>query len=175
MKPARVTKRVNAFIRGVTKHVLPGTTFKLGGVAYTKASLLAKLVLVQQANEELADARLVVSQKVQAREKAHAAIRPFLEALTFFFGSQYGVENPILGDFGLPYVKARRQLTVVQKAIATAEGVRTRRLRGSYTSKKQLAQITVAGQPGLSVVDPQGNVKELLPPAPPGKARPKRK
>ncbi len=175
MKPARVSKRIDAFIRGVQKRLAPGVPFKVDGVTYDQASLLAKLLPVQQANLDVAEARMTLSQKVVVREGLHEAIRPFLGPLSDAFRNMYGSSNPGLSDFGVSYDKPRRKLTAEQKAIATAEGVRTRRARGSYTSAKQRAQITAEGLPGLLVVDPQGNVKELLPPASPGKARPKPK
>jgi hypothetical protein len=174
MKPARLTKRVDALVRGITLHVLMGESLALKGVPYDKASLLAKLAAVKQAGDDLAAARTVVRQKIQAREEIHAAVRPMLEPLRWLFAGRYGPENPILADFGIPIAGKRRKLTAAEKAIATAEGVRTRRARGSYTSKKQRRQITAEGKPGLSFIDAQGNLTEILPPAPPGKPRPKR-
>jgi hypothetical protein len=174
MKPALVSKKVDAMIRGVRKHVLPGMSFTVAGVVYDQAAFLAVLEPVQQVNRELSDARLVVRQKIIDREKLHAGIRPLLGTVPFVFGSHWGRSNPLLEDFGIRPDKPRRKLTAAQKAIATAEGVRTRRARGSYTSKKQRQQITTAGKPGLSLVDPQGNVKAIEPPAPPGKPRPKK-
>ncbi|MHB8419424.1 MAG: hypothetical protein ACYDCL_15220 [Myxococcales bacterium] len=175
MKPARVTKRVDSFLKGIQKHLAPGIVLNIAGAIHDQASLLAKLQPVRQASRELADARSLVRQKLAARERIHDEIRPFLGDLSVTLAAHFGADNRILAEFGVPYVKPRRQLTVEEKLIASAEGVRTRRSRGSYTSKKQRRDITTEGKPGLTFVDPQGKMTVLLPPAPPGRARPKKK
>ncbi|MHB1846195.1 MAG: hypothetical protein ACYCWW_15340 [Deltaproteobacteria bacterium] len=175
MKPARVSMRVDAMVRGVRSKLRPGKRFHVGGVAHDRASLLLKLGPVQEANRAVAEARRALTARILERERLHEEIRPFLSNLAMALGNELGPANPILSAFGVPVARPRRQPTSAQKAISAAEGVRTRRIRGSYTSKKQLAEITAEGRPGLALVDPQGNVTPLLPPAPPGKPRPKRR
>jgi hypothetical protein len=174
MKPDRLLSRVRKLAAGARKHLVPGKPLSVAGAPHDQGSILSRLEAVLAANKAVADARNAVTHAIAAREKLHAAARPFVEDLKASLTAHFGTTNPILSEFGVPVSRRRRQLTSEEKAIASAEGVRTRRARGSYTSQKQRAQITLAGRPGLSLVDPQGNVKLVLPPAPPGKPRPKK-
>ncbi len=132
MKPARVTTAVERAVRGLRLHFPPGWTLRLLGVDYDQTALLAKLTRVQRVNEELAEARVAVKQKIAEREALHADARPFLELLKLGLLARLGQSNPLLAEFGFPVDKPRRRRTVQEKAASAAEGVWTRRLRGSY-------------------------------------------
>ncbi len=174
-KPSRVRKRLDPFIRGVLAHFGNGETMRVDGKLYDQAGLLGWLQPLQTAHQEVEQVRNLLSAKVHVREQLSAAAKSFLDHLPLALGVKFGATSPILYDFGLRPARPRKQPTVEQKTIAYAEGVRTRRARGSYTSDKQRKEITVEGKRGLSLVTPDGEVKEILPPAPPGKPRPRRK
>ncbi|MHB8418285.1 MAG: hypothetical protein ACYDCL_09425 [Myxococcales bacterium] len=166
---------MNAFLPGVRTVLVPGQPFPVAGVSFDQASLLAKLEPVPQANQAVDMLRAQLAAKVRERDALHDQVRPFLNELRDSLVQMLGPSNPALRQFGIPMKRPRRQRTAAEKTISAIEGVRTRRVRGSYVSQKARQDITVEGKPGLDFVDPKGKVIGRFPPAPPGKPRPRRK
>ena len=108
-----------------------------------------------------------------AKKAGTAGTLAFLDGLETALKAAFGSGSVQLQDFGIKPPKAKKQLTVEEKALSVAAAKGTKKVRG-IIGKNQRAAITTQGKPGLALVDAQGNVVPgaLTGPTPPGSGTP---
>ena len=152
---ADVSKATN-LVAGAQKNLPTTSRFTILGVAMLVPAIIAKLQGFLTLDLQVAQTYAAWKAAVAAREAALPEAKAFIAAFIAVLRQEFGPGNPILPSFGIPLPKPRRQPTAEQKATAVALAKRTHGKRGP-TGKRQRAAITVAGKPGMKLVDPQGN------------------
>jgi hypothetical protein len=168
-----IANRIVAMQAGFQKDFTPKQSLVVEGntmlVPAILAQLAAELALVTAAD----NARTALAAAVAARKAGAQATTKFLDALESVLKMTFGSGGAQLQDFGIKPPKAKKVLTVEEKALAVAESKATKKARG-IIGKNQRSAITTQGKPGLAVVDPQGNLVPgaLTGPTPPGSGTP---
>jgi hypothetical protein len=121
---------------GITKHVT--TAILLGGASTSEAALAAIFQAAIQAQADLDAARVVVATKVKAQQAALATARATEVLLHKWAEATYGLESPVLQDFGFAPA-AVTDKPVAVKASGAAKATATR--------KAKKAALAAVGQP----------------------------
>jgi len=126
---AKALAALQAIIAGTQKH-LPNESFTFGNVAYTSAALITLFESVIAAMAEhttkATAAKDALTALHQVKVTADPVFKDYRDQLLLRFGSA----SQMLADFGLAPPKARKPLTVEQKAAAKAKRKATRLAHG---------------------------------------------
>jgi hypothetical protein len=140
-----VTVRAQQLIAGTAKHLGNVTNVTLLGSAYTPAQLTTQLQRVAGLYADVDTAKAATATKLAARKAGMSSIRPLMQAFETYVKATYGGQPDVLGDFGVT-PKAKKTLTVEEKAAAAAKRKATREARGTKGSvQKQAIKGDVAG------------------------------
>ena len=160
-------------VAGFQKDFTAKQSLTVEGTAMLQPAILAQLKAELAVITDADDARNALAAKVAVKKAGAAGTKSFLSQLEAALKTAFGSGNPQLQDFGIAPPKAKKALTVEQKALSVAAAKGTKKARG-IIGKNQRAKITTQGKPGLAVVDAQGNVVPgaLTGPTPPGSGTP---
>jgi hypothetical protein len=165
----RAVAQARVLADGLEKHgdLLKG--LRVRGKKMTVKQVRARLEPILVAADKADAAKLALKKELAARDAAIAAERSSLADFGAAILGSLGHGHPHLVSFGLPSGK-RRKRTQAEEAVSAALRRQTRKVRGTM-GPKQRAAVTLAGTPGLLVVDPTGKVIPGLglPPIPPGR------
>lgn len=125
---------------GTQKHLSSSSTLAFDGGSFTPVQVETQLKLISSLRSDVQSAQLTATAKVAAEGAQLPALLAFMSAFVAFVKATFGNSPEVLADFGLPPKKARKPLTVEQKAAAKAKRDATRKARGT-TSKKQKSQV----------------------------------
>src|ERR1700678_4038310 len=154
---AVVVNRITSMVAGFQKDFTAKQSLTVNGTSMLQPAILSQLAAVLALLTDTDAARAALANAVAAKKAGAAGTTTFLSQLEAALKSTFGTGNPQLQDFGIAPPKAKKQLTVEQKALSVAAAKGTKKVRG-IIGKNQRAAITTQGMPGLAVVDPQGNV-----------------
>jgi hypothetical protein len=154
---------VQTIIAGTQKH-FPNGSFLIGNAAYTTASLVQALNVLEDALSGLAAAHSSVKDAVTALRAAETTVIPLLRGYRTFLRAAFGTAAAQLADFGLQPPKARTPLDSDQRVVVKAKMKATRAARGT-TSKKQ--KLAVKGNVTGVLVTPVKNAGPSSPTAAP--------
>jgi hypothetical protein len=160
---AAALAHVQALMAGANKH-LPDQSFKLGGTAYTTASLIQALQALVNAMTARDAAEAGAKDVLAAEKAAQKQAAPTVLAFKRFVLLTFASNSQVLADFGLTPPKARAPLSTEQRAARAAKAKATRAARGT-TSKKQ--KLAVKGNVTGVTVSPT-TAPTAAPPAKPG-------
>jgi len=113
------TKIIAAIAQFITAAVV------LGGKSVTPQALSALFQAYLTAQQDLDDARTVVTTKKKARDAALAAATAAIPGLRSYLAATYGEESATYAAFGLPVDKAATR-TAAEKAASAAKAKATR-------------------------------------------------
>ncbi len=163
----RLLAKMKKLAQGFQAHGSLLKKFVVNGVRMTPAQALARLRRSLATDEKAQSLKTQTAQALAVRDKAVLGDEDFVVNLPVALTSAYG-PTPKLEDFGIPWKKTRKKRTAAEEAISAALRLQTRQVRGTM-GKKQRAALTVAGKPGVLVVDPSGKPIGGRPPIPPAK------
>ncbi len=164
---AATIRRIKLLDAGVQKHLTPTTKVLIAGTLMTQERFRKQLAGYLAVFKDVEDAKAVLKSKLAARAKALPSIEEGLATQTQAFRNQFGARHVALSDFGIPLKRAKRKLTPIEQAIAVANWQASRKARGTMGPKERRA-VTVAGRPGVAIVDPTGRpLPGGRPPVPP--------
>ncbi len=168
-----VVNRITAMVAGFQKDFTAKQSLTVNGTSMLQPAILSQLAAELALLTATDAARTALATAVAAKKAGAAGTSLFLSQLEAALKSTFGSGSPQLQDFGIAPPKAKKQLTVEQKALSVAAAKGTKKARG-IIGKNQRAAITTQGKPGLAVVDAQGNVVPgaLTGPTPPGSGTP---
>jgi hypothetical protein len=168
-----VVNRLTSMAAGFQKDFTAKQSLTVNGTSMLQPAILSQLAAELALLTDTDAARTALANAVAAKKAGAAGTTLFLSQLEQALKTTFGSGNPQLQDFGIAPPKAKKQLTVEQKALSVAAAKGTKKVRG-IIGKNQRAAITTQGKPGLAVVDPQGNVVPgaLTGPTPPGSGTP---
>lgn len=168
-----VVVRINAMVAGFQKDFTAKQSLTVEGTPMLQPAILSQLAADLALITNTENARNALAVAVAAKKAGAAGTTLFLSQLDTALKTTFGLGSPQLQDFGIAPPKAKKQLTVEQKALSVAAAKDTKKVRG-IIGKNQRAAITTQGKPGLAVVDAQGNVVSgaLTGPTPPGSGTP---
>jgi hypothetical protein len=126
-------------LAGITQHVT--TAILLGGASTSEAALAAIFQAAIQAQSDLDAARVVVATKLKAQQAALATARTTGVLLHKWAEATFGLESPVLQDFGFA-LAASGDKTVAVKATGAA--------KASATRKAKKAALAAVGQPSAT-------------------------
>jgi hypothetical protein len=135
---AEALAQVQAIIAGTLKH-FPNGSFTLGNTAYTTATLVEALRVLENALVALNAAHVSVKDAVSTLSSVEAKAAPLLRDYRRFVLSTFSTATQQLADFGLQAPKARKPLDSAKRAAATAKLRATRSARGTTSKKRKLA------------------------------------
>jgi hypothetical protein len=160
---ATALAHVQAIIAGTQMH-FPNGSFLIGNTAYTTATLVQALKVMEEALAGLSAAHTSVKDAVTALRAAETTVGPLLRGYRTFLRAAFGTAAAQLADFGLQPPKARTPLDSEKRVVAKAKMKATRSARGT-TSKKQ--KLAVKGNVTGVLVTPVKNAGPSSPTAAP--------
>ena len=125
---------------GTQKHLSSASTLAFDGGSFAPAQVENQLKLISSLRADAESAKLTAKAKLAAEKAQLPSLMAFMNAFIAFVKATFGDSPEVLADFGLAPKKARKPLTVEQKAAAKAKRDATRKARGT-TSKKQKSQV----------------------------------
>jgi hypothetical protein len=162
---------VNLLIAGMNKNFTAKNSLLIGGTSMTQVQILAQLAAEVTLIGNVTDTKNAWSAAVAAMKSASAANSSFDANLVAAIKQAFGPSSPLLGSFGIATPKPKAVRSAVEKAVATALAKNTRVVRGTKSAKQKQA-ITLAGTPGLTVVNSSGEPLLTVGPVAPGSGAP---
>ncbi|HEV3194211.1 MAG TPA: hypothetical protein VGY54_27085 [Polyangiaceae bacterium] len=124
-------------VAGAQKHLSNIGQLVIEGSTFTPAEAQAKLIAFANLRNDVDAARATLKAKLTAEMAQLAGLREFFLAFVTFVKAAFGNSPDILADFGVKPKKARKPLTVEQKAAAAAKRKSTRAARGVIGTRKR--------------------------------------
>jgi hypothetical protein len=154
--PSKFQTQITSVISGITNDLAPSvTSFVIGGSVMTKAQVLAQLSQILGVLTDVSTAKAAYEAALAARKGAMVSDKTFYANLVMALKQLIGANPSQLAAFGILPPKQKAKPTATQMAIAKAKAKATRALRGTK-GKKQRQEITLHGQPTLTVLGPDG-------------------
>jgi hypothetical protein len=139
-KPNKATTlaRLQALIAGTRKHS-QASTYSLGGVTYTAATLTQEFESLANAITALNEAQVRAKDAVKAQKAMQAKVGPLMRDYKRLLQVTLGTAGTELADYGLQPLKGRKPLDSNQRVAARAKSTATREARGTTSKKQKLA------------------------------------
>jgi hypothetical protein len=168
-----VQNRITAMQAGFTKDFTAKQSLAVDGDTMLQPAILTMLATDLSLITNAENARTALAAAVAAKKAGMAQVLKDLANLEAALKQAFGSGAPQLQDFGIKPPKARKALTVEEKALSVASAKGTKKVRG-IIGKSQRVAITTQGRPGLVVVNPDGSLAPgaLTGPTPRAAARP---
>jgi hypothetical protein len=131
--------RAEDLVAGAQKHFASATSLAFAGASFTPAQVQANLQSLITLLTDVDTAKATTKAKLAAVKLQAPALRTFVAAFESFVRATVGNAPDVLADFGLAPKKARKPLTVEQKAAAAAKRDATRAARGTKGSQQKKA------------------------------------
>ncbi len=136
-------------VAGLLKH-LPGQTLAISGTTITVADLVAKLNVVIGLLTTADASKTTWIQDLGAANKASSGLAPTLKNLRRYLQGAFGVDSPVLLDFGLtpekpPVTTPETAAAAVAKRAATREARHTMGKKQKATIHGTVAPTTAPG------------------------------
>ena len=140
-------------IVGAKKHFATAASLAFASGTHTPAEIESALQTLIDSRAAVTAAKAVFDAKIVDEATQTAPLRPLVRAFAAFVKVTFANSPDILADFGFKPPKARTQLTVEQKAVATARAKATRAARHTMgTNQKKQVKGTIT-----TIVTPTGS------------------
>lgn len=158
-------------VAGAQKHLSNIGQMVIEGSPLTLSEVEAKLNAFAKLRDDVDAARATLNAKLTDEKAQLAGLREFVLAFVTFVKAAFGNSPDVLADFGLKPKKARKPLTVEQRAAAAAKRKSTRAARGIIGKRKRAV---VKGDVTGAVVTPVTGAQPepAAPPAQPASSTP---
>jgi hypothetical protein len=150
-------------VTGILANLADVSTFAIGGDAYSRDDLVARLHDRIAAAEKSKASKNQWHSDVQSERLVQAAVRPLRKAMRAFVVARYGESSAKLGEFGFVPNKARKT-TAKTKATAADKAKATRVARNTVGKKQRKA--VKAAAPGTPPTPTAGAAPSAHTPAP---------
>jgi hypothetical protein len=156
---ADLAAQAKQLIAGVDKLLANQTQVLLAGGTFTPAQITQRLQAIVTLRADVDAAKASTRAKLASEKADMPALRIFMDALATFVKAAYGTSPESLAAFGI-VPKARKQLTVEEKAAAAAKRAATRTARHTMgTKQKKVVKGDVVGITVTPVTAPAPVVK----------------